>query len=188
MPAMDDEPVMFDRGGGVAQVTPEGTFEATGVSGKRIFVVSAEPPWVVKAVRIGGADVLDNGYEFGKEDVSNVEIVLTSRAPTLAGSVKEDSGSPLSDYVVMSYPTDEESWSHALRRGAGVGRPDQNGVYKITGLRPGSYYVIALDELPEDWGDPELLKALAPRAKVVTLREGESQQLDLTLQSGAVLP
>jgi protocatechuate 3,4-dioxygenase beta subunit len=183
LPPLENEPTMFGRGN-TAQVTPETTFEARGVTGRRTFAVSAGPPWVLKAVRIGGADVLDTGYEFGKEDVTNVEVVLTSRAPTLTGVVTGENNSPVPDYVVIAYSTDERAWQQSvgLRRGFGVGRPDQNGTYKLTGLRPGSYYVVALDEMPEELGNPDLFKALKDRAKEVRLREGNSQRLDLVLQ------
>jgi carboxypeptidase family protein len=184
MPGVDNEPMMmFGRGGGDPQVAPDGKFEVRGITGRRSFAVSAGPPWVLKAARIGGTDVLDSGYEFGKEDVNNVELVLTSRSPTLSGSVTGDNNTPAKDYVVLAYSTDEAAWvQQSFRRGFGLGRPDQNGTYKITGLRPGSYYVVALAEMPEDLGNPDLFKVLKEGSKRVTLQDGESERLDLVLQ------
>jgi protocatechuate 3,4-dioxygenase beta subunit len=184
-------PTDSDRGMGFGRtgdtpVTAEGTFEMNGVSGRRSFNISAGPPWIIKAVRIGGTDVLDSGYEFGKEDVTNIEIVLTNRAPALAGAVTGDNNQPVSEYVVLAYSTDETAWQQPLGvgpRGYGIGRPDQNGSYKITGLRPGSYYVVALPEMPDELGNPELFKALKERARQVKLQEGETERLDLTLQT-----
>jgi hypothetical protein len=184
LPPMENEGRMFGPNSD-SQVTSDGTFEVRGVSGRRSFGVSAGMPWVLKAVRIGGTDVIDTGYEFGKEDVSNVEIVLTSRAPTIAGSVKGDNNEPISDYFVLAFTTDQEAWqrlSGGAFRGYAVGRADQNGTYKVTGLRPGSYYVVALPELPEELGNPDLFKALRDRAKRVTLQDGASETLDLVLQ------
>ncbi|HSB17615.1 MAG TPA: carboxypeptidase-like regulatory domain-containing protein [Bryobacteraceae bacterium] len=185
LPPIEREGFMGVGESGDAQVTPEGTFEVRGVSGRRTFSVSAGPPWMVKSARIGGTDVLDSGYEFGKEDVTNVEIVLTSRAPALTGSVTGENNSPVSDYVVVAFSTNEESWERLLGgmgRGFSIGRPDQNGTYKVTGIRPGSYYVVALPEMPEELGNPDLFKALKERAKQVKLQEGETERLDLVLQ------
>lgn len=186
MPSADAEgPVMAMGPAGDAQVSPEGTFDLRGISGRRSFAVSAGPPWVMKSARVGGTDVLDSGYEFGKEDVSNVEIVLTSRSPTLTGSVTGENNSPISDYVVLAYSTNEESWQRAAGsapRSFSIGRPDQNGTYKVNGLRPGAYYVVAVAEMPEELGNPDLFKALKDRAKQVRLQEGETERLDLVVQ------
>ncbi len=166
-----------------SRVTPERTFEIKNVLGKRTVAVMGLPSsWVIKAARIGGTDILDTGYEFGKEDVTNVEVVVTRTATTVTGKVTLDE-KPVTDYVVVAFPTDEDRWQTLSPRRFGTARPDQNGLYQLRNLPPGSYYVLALDTMPEEWGNPELFKTLKDRAKRVTLQEGESESLDLTLQT-----
>lgn len=166
-----------------SRVTTDRTFEVRGIVGKRSVNVMGLPTgWVLKTVRIGGADILDTGYEFGKEDVGNVEVVLSSTTTTLAGKVTADE-KPVTDYVVLAFPTDEDRWQVFTPRRFGTARPDQNGLYKLRNLPPGSYYVLALDAMPDEWGNPELFKTLKDRAKRVTLHEGDAQTLDLTLQA-----
>jgi hypothetical protein len=181
-PPVDNEFMMMG-GSGTGQVTAQGTFEIRGLFGKRRVVLSGLPSaWTLKAVRIGGTDVIDTGYEFAKEDVTNVEFVVTNRISSLSGTVKLDNNAPATDYVVLAFSTDEGAWQQGSRR-IGIARPDQKGSYTFRSLPPGSYYVVALDAMPEDWGNPELFERLKGDAKRATLSEGETEVLDLTLQA-----
>jgi hypothetical protein len=182
MPPMENEFMMM---GGMedVQVTPQGTFDIRGVLGKRRVILSGLPSgWTMKAIRIGANDVADTGYEFGKDDVTNVEIVVTNRTTSLSGTVKGDNNAPAPDYVVLAFATDQAFWHQGSRR-LGTARPDQNGTYRLRNLPPGSYYVVALDSMPEEFGDPEMFERLKVDAKRATLGEGENQTLDLTLQA-----
>jgi hypothetical protein len=176
-----EQDAIFMGGPSFGQVTPQGTFEVRNVLGKRRLTLSGLPPgWAVKAVRIGGTDVTDTGYDFGKEDVPGVEFVVTNRLTLLSGTVKRDNQAPATDYVVLAFSTDETQWQQGSRRTA-TARPDQHGTYRITSLPPGSYYVVAVDSMPEDWGNPELFERLKAQATRATLVEGESEALPLTL-------
>ncbi len=180
-PPADNE-LMMMGGAGNGQVTAQGTFDVRGVFGKRRPGLGGLPAgWTLKAVRIGGADVIDTGYEFAKEDVTNVEFLVTNRVTSLSGAVNTDRDGPAADYVVLAFSTDEAAWQQGSRRLA-VARPDQKGTYTFRSLPPGSYYVIALDAMPEEWGNPEVFERLKPDATRVTLGEGESEALNLTLR------
>ena len=169
--------------GGSARVTAQRTFEARGVQGRRRMLIPGLPTgWTLKAVRIGGTDVIDTGYEFGKEDVTGVEMVVTGRITELTGNVRGHDKQAVTDYVVMAFSTDSGHWVSGSRR-IGTARPDQNSTYRLRALPPGSYYVIALEAMPEDWGNPELLETLKDRATKVRLDEGETRTLELTLEA-----
>ena len=53
-------------------------------------------------------------------------------------------------------------------------RPDQEGRFQRPATcRPGSYYAVAVDYMPQgEWGDPELLERLKARATRFTLDDG----------------
>ena len=177
---------MMMGGAGSGEVTAQGTFEVRGVFGKRRVALSGLPAgWALKAVRIGGADVVDTGYEFAKENVTNVEFVVTNQVSSLNGTVAAGEDSPVADYVVVAFSTDEAAWQQGSRR-LGIARPDQKGTYSFRGLPPGSYYVLALDSMPEEWGNPELFERLKSGATRVTLAEGESETLNLKLQAAPI--
>ena len=59
----------------------------------------------------------------------------------------------------------------------------ERGVFSLKGLPFGSYYVVALDRVPDDgsdaWQDPEFLAALVQNATTLTVRDGQSQTIDL---------
>ena len=60
-----------------------------------------------------------------------------------------------------------------------------NGRFKIAGLPPGDYYVIAVDSIePGDASDPEYLDRVMNRATRFSLGDAETKTLDLQLATG----
>ena len=133
----------------------------------------------VRAMRIGGEDVLDRSIEVAANaNISGVEIELTDRATALEGTLQ--ASGPLRPFVVIVFARDP-----ALRtriRRVAAGRPDQYGRYALRGLLPGDYYAAAIEEQPEAGAqDPAFLARLQPLASPVTLVEDETTTLDLPL-------
>jgi hypothetical protein len=63
-----------------------------------------------------------------------------------------------------------------------MGRPDQDGRFKITGLPPSDYYVVALEKIdPGQMTDPDFLETARIRAIPITLHEGETRTVDLKI-------
>lgn len=179
-----DMPGPMSLMGGSSSVSPEGTFELKGLSGRRIFRVSNVPPgWVLKSVRLNGTDITDHGVDVRpSEPLSGLEVVLTSRTTEVTGGVKAGS-EPATDYTVVIFSEDPEKWTAPLPRHIASARPNQQGRFQIRNLPAGSYYAIALEYIPQgDWNDPDVLDRLKTRASRFTLAEGESQILDLTLE------
>jgi hypothetical protein len=176
--APTDEVMTFGPNAG--PVRADGEFEIGGVSGRRRATVFGLPAgWALKAFRIGGVDVADADYDF-ERDVAGAEVVLTSNLTVLTGTARDDRNEPVSDYAVLVFSTDEDQWLSRSRR-VNTGRSDQNGAYRIRGLPPGSYYVMAVESVPDDWGNPELFDRLKPFAREVTLSEGQTEAVDLML-------
>ena len=181
--AMDVGAAMMMGGMGSGRVTPQGTFELRGVFGRRRITAGPTPNgWTVKSVRVAGVDISESGYEFGKEDVSNVEVLLTNRVSVVTGTIKDAKGELVADAAVLIFSADEEYWGQSMSRRITTGRPDQNGTYRIRALPPGTYYALALESQPDEWGNPELFHKLKPLATSFTLAEGETQTLELKLK------
>jgi hypothetical protein len=63
---------------------------------------------------------------------------------------------------------------------------DGDGAFSVIGLPFGSYYAAALQKLPvvgDDWQDPAYLETLIPRATSITVSEGGSPRLRVTVRN-----
>ncbi|RPH54714.1 MAG: carboxypeptidase regulatory-like domain-containing protein [Acidobacteria bacterium] len=181
-------PVDFDsapmNGGPLrTSMNDDGTFEIRNLSGWCVIqpdIASAD--WSLKRVTAAGKDVTETPIEFKDKDVDGIEVVLTARNPTLAGSVLDERGRPVGNFSVIVFAVDPRRWTFPSRFVA-LGRPNQQGRYKITGLPPDEYLAIALAPMTTtDWQDPEFLEGLRSFAQPVTLSEGEARTLDLRLR------
>jgi hypothetical protein len=180
--------LMLDARGGtdsLSTVKEDFEFELKTAPGRlalRAAVTSpdAQDPWQLKAVRINGADVIDSAIEIDR-DLSSVEIVLTTRVQQVSGLVTDVRGAAVNDSVVVLFAQDPSLWSAAPGPYVAVGRSNARGVFKVTTLRPGQYYAIALDRVEGNaWQDPALLEGLSRQAFPFSLGDGEMQTIDLT--------
>jgi len=128
--------------------------------------------------------VTDAGIEFKpNEDISGVEVELTNKVTTISGTVKTSRGEPSKDYTAVVFAQDKEKWTGNMRYQSAA-RPDQEGRFKISGLPPGEYYIVAVDRLePGQSSDPEFLERVRTKASSLSLREGDTKNVDLRLSS-----
>jgi hypothetical protein len=171
-----------------ARVADDLTFEIKSPPGRmRLMLGGLGPPpqgWGLRSVRVNGIDVTDAGVEFKPgEDVSGVEVELTNKLTTVTGAVTMSGGEPSKDYTAIAFAQDKAKWTGAPRFQS-VGRPDQEGRFKMTALPPGDYYVVAIDRVePGQWADPEFLESMRTSATSLTLQEGETKSVTLRLIS-----
>jgi hypothetical protein len=139
----------------------------------------------IKAVRLNGTDVTDTGIDFRpNEDVSGLEVELTTQLSDLSGSVSNARSEGVKDYTVVIFSRDRQRWGFASRF-LGGGRPDQDGKYRVRNLPAGEYYAIALDYVEQGAGtDPEFLERVRDRATEFSMNDGETKTLDLKLVTG----
>jgi hypothetical protein len=180
--------VMFGPSGGPAVVNDDLTFELKARPGKmRIVLAGPGTGWAVRAVRHRGVDVTDSGIEFrANEDVADIELEITNRLTDVSGLVTNSRGTTQKDYSVVVFPEDRDKWTPSSRY-MRTSRPDQDGRFKVSGLPPGAYYIIALDYLDTsgDWNDPEALDRLKSKAATFSVNEGETKTLDLKIATAS---
>jgi Carboxypeptidase regulatory-like domain len=168
------------------RVAEDFTFETKAPPGRmRLTLGGMGPPpagWAVKSVRVNGVDVTDAGIDFRpNEDVSGVELELTNKLTAISGGVTNSRGETAKDYTAIAFSQDKEKWTGAPRYQS-TGRPDQEGRFKITGLPPGDYYLVAVDRVePGQWADPEFLESIRTSAMSMSLAEGETKALTLRM-------
>jgi protocatechuate 3,4-dioxygenase beta subunit len=174
---------MMGMGGGT--VKADATFELRGLSGMRLIRLANLPPgWMLKDVRVNGADVTDTGMEFkAGEAVTGVEIVLTSKLTEVKGTVTASGSELVKDYTLVVFSDDPQHWTLPGSRYVSGTRPDQEGRFLVKSLPSGGYYAIAVEYLAQgEWNDPEVLERLKTNATKFSLREGETKVLELKLR------
>ena len=166
------------------------TFEVVGLRGSQTLSIPMLPEgWWVKDVRLGGQSIFE-GHDFGSgRAFSGLEIVVSGRPTGLTGSVTAPTGGNASDYAVVLFPESEERWERngPGQMGARAVRPGLDGTFRMPGLRPGSYYVLAVPAEQADMqalAEPEQLRTLVGRARTVEIEDGVMAQITLTLVEG----
>lgn len=183
-PAVFDGPMMGPPAPPAA-VNDDLTFEVKARPGKmRIAFAGQLPGWTIRAVRYRGIDVTDSGIEFrANEDISDVELEITNRVTDLSGLVTNGRGQAVKEYSVIVFPQDRDKWTPGSRY-MRTGRPDQDGRFKLTGLPPGQYHILALDYVDaNEWNDPEFLDRVRSKATPVSINEGETKSADLKINT-----
>jgi protocatechuate 3,4-dioxygenase beta subunit len=174
-----------------ARLADDFTFETKSTPGRMRLALGGgfnAPPtgWAIRSVRLNGTDVTDAGFDFKpNEDISGVEVELTNKLTTISGLVTNSRGEASKDYTAIVFAQEKEKWAGASRY-TSSSRPDQDGRFKISGLPPGEYYIIAVDRVePGQSGDPDFLESVRSRATSLSLNEGETKTVDLRLNSAS---
>jgi Carboxypeptidase regulatory-like domain len=178
----------------IAPQLSDGTFEIRELRDRQLFRSSIADErrvpdwsqdtsgWFLKSVAVDGKDITDDGYEFKPgQNLTGIEILLSDRATTLAGTVQDDRERPIGDYTVVAFATDSAKWGYRTRF-VRAARPDQNGKFLIKGLPPGAYQVVAVEYLePGEETDPARLENWRTMGTSVTLDDGEARSIALRL-------
>ena len=161
------------------------SFTMSAVAGRyRINWMNLSAGWMIRAIRINNTDVTDDDLVVKPgENIGGVEIELTNRSSSIAGTVMGRSGVPSKDYRLIIFAADKKLWTTASSRYFRVGTPDKDGRFKVGGLPPGTYSVVALEhvDVPVPFNDPDFLQRISPSADTVTLADGESRTIDLRI-------
>ena len=130
----------------------------------------------MKSIVYDGREITDVPVEAKSgEELSGIQVIVTSRVTTVAGQLTDDQGAPVVDGTVLLFADDSSKWWEESRWVRSV-RPDQQGRYEIRGLPAGDYLAVALNYVEDGiWNDPEYLESLRRYAQRLTLAEGQSQ-------------
>jgi hypothetical protein len=161
-------------------VRPDLSFTMTDLMSEcmlRIYV----PGWFVKSVTLNGQDITDVRRQFTAGD--HVTILLSMTGSTLEGTVTTPDGHPVMNGAVIMFAEDRAGWtatSVRMRRA----RLESGGKFKISGLLPGRYYIVAASrERVMQPGDiePSYFEAFAKDATTIVMGERERRNIALTM-------
>jgi hypothetical protein len=166
----------------LGQMTTGREFKIAGVvPGKYRPVVLGLPGWVPKSLEIGGRDVLDFPLDVTGDDIAGAVLTMVEHLGTLSGSLQDGAGRPTANYTVIVAPEDPRYWTPQSRRIQAT-RPSTDGRFRFQNLPPGTYRLVALDDVePESWFDPEFLRQLVPASIAVTIREADTTIQDVRI-------
>jgi hypothetical protein len=172
-------------GGGSAAIRDDGRLTLEVVPGTYRLSVGTMGGgrWFVKRLTYRGREVEDNEeVEITAEPGGRIDVLFTNRSSSVDGSVTDDSGKPVADYMVVVFPDDADLLRSRSFNRVRVVRPDAQGRFRADYLRPGRYLAAALADAPiEDVYDPDFLEGLKGIAKPVRITEGASTTVALTL-------
>jgi hypothetical protein len=171
-----------DRIAAIAQYKKaDWTFEIPALAGSGVITADLPRGWFLKAVRLEGRDVTDTLLDFETYHGKAVEVLVTQTATDISGRVTDASGRAVTNYVAVAFADDPQRWTPLSRHIASV-RSDQQGRFSVRGLPPGRYRVAAVDYLPSGLErDPKILERLRGSALAVTLSEGATHNVTVTL-------
>jgi len=166
-----------------AVVGPDLTFTMKGLMGE-VLLRSNAPMQSLKSVTLNGTDITDTPREFKPGD--KVTITLSSRASTLEGTVTDAAGAPVTDAGLLLFSDDKASWrSNSIKTRRST--VDQAGHYRMLGLLPGRYFIIALprERLNTGMMDATMFDELSKEATSLVVGDDEQRQVDLKLVAGS---
>jgi hypothetical protein len=175
-----DSPMMP---GGDARVKDDFTFEATMQAGHaRLNFFGGD--WRVHAVRLGGADVTDSGFDIPPSGLDELVVELSARHADLSGTVLDANGAAARDYAVVVFALNPDQWTRP--NGVFVARPQRDGTFKLK-LPGGEYHAAALEDAePGSVSDPDVLRQLRDGAQRLSIADGDTRSIVLKLSPPVV--
>jgi hypothetical protein len=162
------------------QPDEEGSFLLEHQFGPTLIRADGLRGWHLKAVQLGARDITDHPTEFvpGGPDL---QVILSRRRATLAGTVTRASGPGL-DAAVLLFSQDPARW-HERFSTTKLAYTDGGGGYRVEGLRPGSYLAVAVTRDDASLSDttPAYFELLAKAATPAVLADGEQKSLNLAI-------
>jgi hypothetical protein len=170
------------RGPAGLAIHDDARFALTGLFGPmRLTAPEALPGWYLKSVMIGGVDITDSSFDFGRAgtDVPEAQVVLSNAGASIAGSILDGPAPRTTAATVVVFSVNRSNWfdqSRHIKQSASG--PD--GSFDVTGLPPGEYFVAAVDATGASGAPtPESFESLVPGSVRVTVRDGQSQTITL---------
>jgi Carboxypeptidase regulatory-like domain len=131
----------------------------------------------VKSIRLGNADVLNDGLHLdGKPDAA-LEIVIGTTPGSIEGLVVNESRQPVPNVAVSLVPDVSRRRRMDLYK---IATTDSNGRFKIDHVPPGDYVAFAWDGFDSgDWQNPEFVAPYESRGLPVRIRDGALSSVEL---------
>ena len=130
----------------------------------------------VKSIRLGDADVLNEGLQIGAQAPDRPLVIVVGTSPgSITGAALTDKQEPLSDVTVVLVPDVEQRRRVDLYRSTTT---DAMGRFKMERIPPGKYKLFAWDDVENGaWQDAQFMRTYEDRGKPITIADGAQQDV-----------
>jgi hypothetical protein len=153
----------------------------------RLRVELAGQKLYLKGMAYGGETLTGDKVDLRMARQGGLEVTFSSNVAELQGRVQPSTGAAEGDesdgvtVILVGRAKDGKGLDIAWQTGI-----DQKGRFHMGTVPPGKYQVFAIDGFDEDeWGNPDLAKALAAKSVELELKESEKKQVSLPVISAA---
>ena len=159
------------------------TFTLKGLIGENLLrLIAPYQNIYLKSIAADGEDITDTPREFKASD--RIVVTLTSRASIVEGVVTDPRGTPSGVGIIM-FADEKGLWQTNATRTKRTG-VDANGSYRVSGLMPGRYYIIAVPRerltFPANAVDSAYFEQLSKEAETIVIGDSEQRRVDLRVQ------
>ena len=159
----------------------DGSFvlEGVGPGDFRVNVGGVQPDSYVKSIRMGNADVLNDGLHIYSAPENPLEVVIGSNAGRIEGSVVNSRQETLPNRTVVLVPDIRLRQRTDLYK---VVSTDAAGRFRMRGVAPGNYRLFAWESVETGaWQDPDFIRASENGGRSIQISEGSNEDVRLVV-------
>jgi hypothetical protein len=156
----------------------DGSFRINGIAPGDFRVTFRLPPdGYVKSMRMGSADVLNDGLHISGPPDTVLEVVIAGNAGRIEGVAVNTRNEPLFNRTVVLVPDIRLRQRSDLYK---VVATDSAGRFRMQGVTPGDYKLFAWENVESGaWQAPEFIQAYENAGRPIRINEGSNENLQL---------
>jgi len=160
-------------------MSADGAFSLDNVfSGDYRLMVHVPPDLYVKDARLEGADVVNEFFHVSGPVSGTLEIVLSSRAGQIDGTLVNEKSQPVPGIEAVMVPDRFRDRADLIKTAV----TDKDGRFTIRGIPPGEYKIFAWEAIEQfAYFDPDVLRQFEQLGKAVSIPESGKITLEVKL-------
>jgi len=175
---------LFQSGSATSEVGKDGSFKLDISPSTKLYqlVLSAHgtglEDWFTSKVVAGGKDVLVSGFKITESEPRTLEVVISDKGAAVEGTALDAGKKPFPNAEVIAVPSDPKLRKHfeLIQKTTA----DQEGRFKLRGVRPGEYIAMALESAEEQpFLEDRFLTQNSNQVQTVKAEAGGKQKIDL---------
>ena len=175
---------LFQSGSATSEVGKDGSFKLDISPSTKLYqlVLSARSTgledWFTSRVVAGGKDVLVSGFKITESEPRTLEVVVSDKGAAIEGTALNAEKKPFPNAEVIAVPSDPKLRKHfeLIQKTTA----DQEGRFKLRGVRPGEYTAMALEYAEEQpFLEDRFLTQNSSQVQSVKAEAGGKQKIEL---------